>query len=75
MAPSWKFKSLTRGSSSGFPLTNHLGLPGSGSIFGLTQGPPLCVCTSLSKMDSSTEAYGEVDTTYFGVAPSPFFDP
>ena len=34
---------------SGFPLTNHLALPGSESVFGISQGPPLCACTSLSQ--------------------------
>ena len=33
-------KSLVRGSPSGLPLVNHL----ASSSFGLTQGPPLCVC-------------------------------
>ena len=37
------------GISSGFPLVNHLALPGSESIFGLSQDPPLCACTSLSQ--------------------------
>ena len=30
------------GISSGFPLANHLALPGSESVFGLFQGPPVC---------------------------------
>ena len=34
--------------SSGFPLTNHFGLPGSETIFGISQEPPVCACTSLS---------------------------
>ena len=40
---------LYGGISSGFPLANHLALPGSESIFGLSQGPPLCACASLSQ--------------------------
>ena len=32
-----------------FLLANHLVLPGSESIFGLSQGPPMCVRTSLSQ--------------------------
>ena len=37
------------GSSSEFPLANHLALPVSDSIFGLIQGPPLCADASLSQ--------------------------
>ena len=29
--------------SSGFPLDNHLTLPGSESVFGISQGPSMCV--------------------------------
>ncbi|KAM9052086.1 uncharacterized protein AAG666_001621 isoform 1-T9 [Megaptera novaeangliae] len=32
-----------------FPLANHLALPGSESIFGISQDPPMCVCASLSQ--------------------------
>ena len=49
VTPSWQSESLLRGISSRFPLTNHLALPGSESVFGLSQGPPLCVITSLSQ--------------------------
>ena len=49
-------------------------LPGSGSLFGITVSSPVCVHL-LAKMDSSTEAYGKVDTSYSGVAPSPFWTP
>ena len=43
----WKKRDRHRGGpdggiSSGFPLANHLALPGSGSVFGLFQGPPVC---------------------------------
>ena len=48
VTPFW-FESLLWGISSGFPLTSHLALPGSESVFGVSQGPPLCVCTSLSQ--------------------------
>ena len=34
---------------SGFPLANHFALPGSESVFGLSQGPPKCACTFLSQ--------------------------
>ena len=33
---------LYRGGPSGLPLANHFALSGLESIFGLTQGPPLC---------------------------------
>ena len=55
-----------RGVYSGFPWANHLALPGSESTFGFSQGPPL------SQMDSSSEAYGEVDITYYGGGTPPF---
>lgn len=44
---SWWFGSLLWGFSSEFPLTNHLALPE--SLFGLSQGPPVCVDISLSQ--------------------------
>ena len=47
-------------SPSGLPLANHLALSGLESIFGLTQGPPLCVCTSFSQMDSSARVSGKL---------------
>ena len=50
---SWYFDSFIW-NSSGFPLANHLALPGFEFIFGLSQGPPICAHTSL-KMDSSEE--------------------
>ena len=45
----WQFKSLTWDISSGFPLTNHFDLPGSQSIFGISQDMSMCVHTSLSQ--------------------------
>ena len=42
-------ESLLWGISPGFPLTNHLALPGSESVFGISQGPPMCACASLSQ--------------------------
>ena len=42
------------GISCGFPSDCHLALPGSESVFGISQGPPMCVCVHLlAKMDSS----------------------
>ena len=49
VTPSWQFESLTWGISSGFPLANHVALPGSEFVFGLSQGPHLCACASLSQ--------------------------
>ena len=60
LTPSWQFKSLIWGISSGFPLANHFDLPGSESVFGIPQDPPN-VC---AKMDSTQEGYGQ-----FGVTP------
>ena len=47
--PSWQFKSLIWGISSGFPLADHFDLPGSESIFDLSQNPPVGVCPSLGQ--------------------------
>ena len=43
------FESFIQGNSFRFSLTSYLALPGSESLFGLTQGPPLRVCTSFSQ--------------------------
>ena len=40
---------LLWGVSSGFSLANHFDLPGSESIFGISQDPPVCAHTSLSQ--------------------------
>ena len=58
----WWFESLTQGISSRFPLANHLGLPGSESVFSLSQDcarfgstyslaqdPPMCAHISYSR--------------------------
>ena len=43
-----------------FPLANHSDLPGSHSVFGVSQAPPMCVHTHLlAKMDSTKADYGE----------------
>ena len=39
--PLWQFKSLIWGISSMFPLTNHFDLPGSESVFGVSQDLPM----------------------------------
>ena len=43
-------ESLLRGTSSGFPLTSHLALPGSESIPGLSLGPPTRDTISQSRL-------------------------
>ena len=40
ITPLWKFESLIRGISSGFPLANRLALPGSKSVYSTSQDPP-----------------------------------
>ena len=40
--PSRQFESLIWGISSGFPLANHLALPGSASIFAISLDPLMC---------------------------------
>ena len=72
VAPLWKFESLLWGISSGFPLTNYLALPGSESVFGILQGPPLCACAFLSQDGFQQRGLWVVDITYYGVAPPPF---
>ena len=49
VAPSWQLESLLWGISSRFPLANRLNFPGSLSIFGISQDPPMCAHTSLSQ--------------------------
>ena len=61
---------LCGGSSSGFPLANHLALSGSESIF----GPPLWARTSLSQDGFQCKGFWEVGRTYYGLAPPPFSD-
>ena len=68
--PSWWFESLIWGLPSGFPLPNHLALPGFESGFGLSQGPPMCV----SALSWPRWFLWVVDITYYEVTPSPFFD-
>lgn len=42
-----------------FPLADHFNLPGSESIFGISQDPPVCAGIS-TKMDFSKEVYGKL---------------
>ena len=46
---SWQFKSLLWGIFSRFSLASCLALLGSESVFGLSQGPPMCVCVHISQ--------------------------
>jgi len=46
---SWQFKSLLWGICSRFSLASCLALLGSESVFGLSQGPPVCVRVHLSQ--------------------------
>ena len=45
--PLWQFELLLWVVFSRFPLANHFGLPGSQSLFGLSQDPPICAQASL----------------------------
>ena len=47
--PRGGFETLLWGISSGFPLANYLAFPGSESVSGISQGPPMCPCASLSQ--------------------------
>ena len=49
VTPLWQFEWLLWSISSMFPLANHLVLPGSHSILGISQDSPMCVHASLSK--------------------------
>ena len=49
VAPSWQLDLLFWGVSSGFLLTSHSDLPGAGSIFGVSQAPPVCAHASPSQ--------------------------
>ena len=63
------------GSPSGFPLTNHLALPGSESGFGLSQGPPVCECVCVCVCVHFLRWFlWVVDITYYEVTSSSFFD-
>ena len=66
--PEWRFELPLWGISSGFRLANHFDLPGSRSIFGLTQDPPMCVHTSLTKGESYQR--GALSTASLDFAPS-----
>ena len=69
---SWQFKSLIWDISSRFPLANHFDLPGSESVFGVSQGPPMCACASLSQDGFYQRGLWVDSITYNGVTPPPF---
>ena len=74
-APSWKFESLLWGISSRFPLANHFDLPGSESVFGIAQDPPMCACAFLSQDGFHRRSLWVAGITYYEVAPPPFRPP
>ena len=49
VTPSWQFELLLWGIYSGFPLANHFDLPGSHSMFSLSQDPSMCAHAPLSQ--------------------------
>ena len=68
VTPSWQFESLLRGISSRFPLANHRDLPGSKSVFGISQDLPMCARASLSQ-DGFYHRALWVDLTSLSVTP------
>ena len=67
VVPSEQFKSLFGGISSGFPLANHFDLSDSESVFGISQGPPRCVCVCVHMCQSrwipAKSSMGRLDVT------------
>ena len=49
VTPAWQFELLLWGISSGFPLSGCFDLPGSQSVFDISEDPPMCVHASLSQ--------------------------
>ena len=59
---------------SGFPLASHFDLPGSQSVFGISQDPPKCAHTSLSQDGSYRRGLGvEHPMTLFPLQPAGSF--
>ena len=56
---SWQFELRVWGISSGFPLTNYFDLPGSWSIFGISQDSPTCAHASLGQGNSTRKTHKE----------------
>ena len=56
-------KSLIWGTSSWFPLANHFDLPGSESVFGISQDTPMCVHIPLSQDEFYWRGLWEVSMT------------
>ena len=56
VTPLWCLKSLTWGVSSRFPLVNHFDLPVSEPLFGLSQGPLVCVCVCVCVCECESES-------------------
>ena len=72
VAPSWQLESLLWCISPMFPLTNHFDLPGSESIFGVSQDFPMCVHTSLSQDGFYRRSLWVVDITPLLTSKEPF---
>ena len=51
----WQFKSLIWGISSSFPLVSHFNLPGSQSVFGVSQEPSCLLTHLIAKMNPTSE--------------------
>ena len=49
VAPLWQFEFLLWNISSWYSLANHFDLPGSQSIYGISQNPPMCAHPFLSQ--------------------------
>ena len=75
VAPLGWLKSLKWRQFSGVPAANHLALSGSGSIFVLTKGPPLCSCSSFSQVGFQCEGVWEVNKTCDGLLFAPLRNP
>ena len=64
---SWWFESLFGGISSRFLLADHFHLLASESVFGMSQGPPTCACSSLSQDGLQRRGLWVTDITHYEV--------
>ena len=60
VVPSWWFESLLGDISSGFPLASHLTSPGSESVFGISQGAPMCARISQPRWIPAKRSMGRL---------------
>ena len=70
--PGKPLESLLWGIPSRFPLATHFDLSGSESVFGISQNPLLCACSSLCQGERWWRGLWEVDITYCEVMSPPF---